>query len=33
MRHPGPGMTQFDEKTISNQEAKAIAAYVLKAFK
>ena len=33
IRHPGPGMTQFDEKTISNQEAKAIAAYVLKAFK
>jgi cytochrome c6 len=33
MRHPGPGMTQFDEKTISNQEAKAIAVYVLKTFK
>jgi cytochrome c6 len=33
MRNPGPGMTTFDEKTISDQEARAIAAYVLKAFK
>lgn len=33
MRHPGPGMTAFDEKTISNKEAKAIADYVMKAFK
>ena len=33
MRNPGPGMTKFDEKTISNKEAKAIAEYVLKAFK
>lgn len=33
MRNPGPGMTRFDEKTISNDEAKAIAEYVLKSFK
>lgn len=33
MRKPGPGMTVFDEKTISNKEAKAIADYVLKTFK
>ncbi len=33
MRNPGPGMTKFDEKTISNKEAKAIADYVMKAFK
>jgi cytochrome c6 len=33
MRHPGPGMTTFDEKTIPNKEAKAIAEYILKAFK
>src|SRR5512133_898745 len=24
MRNPGPGMTKFDEKIISNKEAKAI---------
>lgn len=32
MRTPGPGMTRFDESTISNREAKAIADYVLKTF-
>jgi hypothetical protein len=26
-------VTKFDEKTISNQEAKAIAEYILKSFK
>lgn len=33
MRNPGPGMTKFDTKTISDKEAKAIAEYVLKTFK
>jgi cytochrome c6 len=33
MRHPGPGMTQFDKKTISDKDAKKIAEYVLKTFK
>ena len=33
IRNPGPGMTKFDEKSISNKEAKAIAEYVLKTFK
>jgi cytochrome c6 len=33
MRNPGPGMTQFDKKTISDKEAKAIATYILKTFK
>ncbi len=33
IRNPGPGMTRFDEKTISNKEAKAVAEYILKAFK
>jgi cytochrome c6 len=33
MRNPGPGMTKFDEKTVSDKEAKAIAAYILKTFK
>jgi cytochrome c6 len=33
MRNPGPGMTAFDAKTISDQDAKAIAEYVLKTFK
>jgi cytochrome c6 len=32
MRNPGPGMTKFDEKTVSNAEAKAIADYILKTF-
>lgn len=33
MRKPGPGMTAFDARTISDKEAKAIAEYVLKTFK
>lgn len=33
MRNPGPGMTKFDERIISNKEAKAIAEYILKTFK
>jgi cytochrome c6 len=33
MRNPGPGMNKFDEKTISDKEAKAIADYILKTFK
>ncbi len=32
MRKPGPGMTQFDEKTIPDKEAKEIASYILKTF-
>jgi cytochrome c6 len=32
MRNPGPGMTKFDEKTISNNDAHKIAEYVLKTF-
>ena len=33
MRNPGPGMTKFDEKAVSQKEAKAIADYILKTFK
>jgi cytochrome c6 len=33
MRNPGPGMTKFDKKTISDQDAMKIAKYVLKTFK
>jgi cytochrome c6 len=33
IRNPGPGMTRFDEKTISNKEAAAIAEYIMKAFR
>jgi cytochrome c6 len=33
MRNPGPGMTKFDKKEISDKEAMAIAQYVLKTFK
>jgi cytochrome c6 len=33
MRNPGPGMTKFDEKTVPDKEAKAIANYVVKTFK
>ena len=33
MRHPGPGMLVFDEKTVSDTEARAIAEYILKTFK
>ena len=32
MRNPGPGMTKFDEKTIPNKDAAAIAGYILKTF-
>jgi len=32
MRDPGTGMTKFDEKTISNDDAKAIAKYIRSAF-
>jgi len=33
MRKPGPGMTAFDKKSVSDKEAKAIAEYILKTFK
>jgi cytochrome c6 len=33
MRNPGPGMTKFDEKMISDSDAKKIAEYILKTFK
>lgn len=33
MRKPGPGMTKFDQATLSDKDAKAIADYVLKTFK
>lgn len=33
MRKPGPGMTQFSEKTIPEKDAKAIAEYIIKTFK
>ncbi len=33
IRNPGPGMTKFDKKTISDKEAKAIAEYIFKTFK
>jgi len=33
IRKPGPGMTPFDKKAISDKEAKAIAEYILKSFK
>ncbi len=32
MRHPGRGMRQFDRATLSDREARAIAAYVLATF-
>jgi len=32
MRNPGPGMTKFDEKTLSDKEAHTIAEYILKTF-
>jgi cytochrome c6 len=32
MRNPGPGMRKFDEETIPDETAKAIAEYVLKTF-
>jgi cytochrome c6 len=33
MRNPGPGMSRFDAKTISDKDAKEIAQYVLNTFK
>lgn len=33
MRNPGPGMTKFDEKAISDNDAHTIAEYVIKTFK
>jgi len=33
MRNPGPGMNKFDEKTIPDKDAKAIAEYVVNTFK
>lgn len=33
MRNPGPGMSTFDEKMISDKDAKEIAEYILKTFK
>lgn len=33
MRNPGPGMTKFDAKAVSDKEATAIAKYILKTFK
>ena len=33
MRNPGPGMTRFDAKTISDKDAMEIAEYILKTFK
>jgi cytochrome c6 len=32
IRRPGPGMTTFDKKTVSDKEARAIAHYILKTF-
>jgi len=33
IRNPGPGMTSFDKETLPDKEAKAIADYIMKAFK
>jgi cytochrome c6 len=33
MRNPGPGMTRFDAKTVSDKDAQEIAEYILKTFK
>ena len=33
MRNPGPGMTRFDTKTVSDEDAMEIAQYVVKTFK
>jgi cytochrome c6 len=33
MRNPGPGMTRFDAKAVSDKDAKEIAQYVLNTFK
>ena len=32
MRHPGPGMPRFGKLTVSDEEARHIANYILKAF-
>jgi cytochrome c6 len=32
MRNPGPGMTKFDAKSLSEDNAHEIAAYILKTF-
>lgn len=33
IRKPGPGMTTFDEKTITAAQAKEVAKYIFKSFK
>lgn len=33
IRKPGPGMTAFDEKTISDKEVKELARYIFRVFK
>jgi len=33
MRNPGPGMTKFDETILPDQDARAVADYVLKTFR
>jgi cytochrome c6 len=33
MRNPGPGMTRFDTKSISDKDAKEIAQHILQAYK
>ena len=33
MRNPGQGMNKFDEKTVPDTDAKAVAEYILKKFK
>ena len=33
VRKPGPGMTTFDAKTLSDKDAREIASYILKTFK
>ncbi len=33
MRNPGPGMTRYDAKTISDKDAKEIAEYIIKTYK
>lgn len=32
MRNPGPGMTKFDKKTITDAQAKAIANYIISTY-
>jgi cytochrome c6 len=32
MRNPSPGMTKFDEKTVADADARAIAEYILRTF-